>query len=163
MWHVIRELLRHGTTLLLTTQYLEEADRLADDIVVIDHGRAIARGTPDELKRQVGGERIELIVNSPDDVTAAHGALAPVATGEVIVGDDRRTLTAAVTDGAASLMAALRRLDAEGIDVHDVGLRRPTFDDVFLTLTGRAAQEALGEGGAAEETTAARDAEEVAR
>ena len=140
MWEVIRQLVHDGTTLLLTTQYLEEADRLADTIVVIDHGQAIARGSADQLKAQVGGERIELVVASTDDLTAARAALGEVAVGDVVVDEEARTLTAPVTDGAASLMAALRRLDTDGVAVLDVGLRRPTLDDVFLSLTGRAAE-----------------------
>jgi ABC-2 type transport system ATP-binding protein len=140
MWDVIKELLSLGTTLLLTTQYLEEADRLADDIVVIDHGLAIARGTADELKRQVGGERLELVVAEASDIPAARVALAEVAVGEVLVDDHNRALTAPVHGGAPALMATLRRLDADGIAVLDVGLRRPTLDDVFLTLTGHAAE-----------------------
>ena len=138
MWEVIRELVETGTTVLLTTQYLEEADRLADTIVVIDHGRAIARGRADELKAQVGGERVEMVVATDADVEPAALALRHVATGEVVVDRHSRRMTAPVTDGANSLMTALRKLDAQQISVLDVGLRRPTLDDVFLTLTGRA-------------------------
>jgi ABC-2 type transport system ATP-binding protein len=142
MWGVIRELLSHGTTLLLTTQYLEEADQLADDIIVIDRGQEIAHGTADELKRQVGGERVELMVASATDLPAAAAILADLAVdGEVQVDEPVRTLTAPVRGGAESLMSALRRLDAQEISVLDVGLRRPTLDDVFLTLTGHAAEE----------------------
>jgi ABC-2 type transport system ATP-binding protein len=157
MWQVIRELVRAGTTLLLTTQYLEEADRLADDIVVIDHGTAIARGRPDELKAQVGGERVELVVASSGDIPAARALLGEVAVGPVQVDEPTRRLTAPVTDGPDSLMASLRRLDSQRVPVLDVGLRRPTLDDVFLALTGRAAEEAgAGEAaGAVDEEAAA--------
>jgi ABC-2 type transport system ATP-binding protein len=139
MWETIRELVISGTTVLLTTQYLEEADRLANEIVVIDHGDAIARGRPDELKSRLGGERIELVVATPADVPQARLVLGEVAVGEVLVDEHTRKLTAPVTGGADALMAALRRLDAAEVPLLDVGLRRPTLDDVFLTLTGHAA------------------------
>jgi ABC-2 type transport system ATP-binding protein len=142
MWEVIRELVGHGTTLLLTTQYLEEADLLADDIVVIDRGRSIAHGTADELKRQIGGERIEVVVEHAADLPAAREVLAAVGIGEVQVDDHGRHLTAPVGGGAPDLMRALRELDARGVEVSDVGLRRPTLDDVFLTLTGHTAEAA---------------------
>ncbi|MGJ9423227.1 ATP-binding cassette domain-containing protein [Aeromicrobium sp. CF3.5] len=140
MWDVIRDLVSSGSTLLLTTQYLEEADLLADDIVVIDHGRAIAQGTADHLKAQTGGERIELVL-----VDAAHREQAQVILGKVATGDIRveangRTLTAGVDGGTTQLMRVLADLEQSAISVLDIGLRRPTLDDVFLTLTGRAAQ-----------------------
>jgi ABC-2 type transport system ATP-binding protein len=141
MWTVIRDLVSSGATLLLTTQYLEEADLLADDIVVIDHGRAIARGTADELKSQTGGERIELVLTDAAQRDAASRILAGVAIGEVQVGDNQRELTAAVEGGVPQLRTVLTELDEQRIDVVDVGLRRPTLDDVFLSLTGRAAED----------------------
>lgn len=140
MWTVIRELVRNGTTLLLTTQYLEEADQLADDIIVIDHGKSIAHGTANELKAQVGGERIELVVASADDRAEAATILRSLAVGDLRVDDHTNSLAAPVANGPDDLMAALRQLDAAQVKLLDVGLRRPTLDDVFLSLTGHVAQ-----------------------
>ena len=141
MWDMIKELVAAGTSLLLTTQYLEEADLLADNIVVIDHGRVIAEGSSDSLKRQVGGERLEITVSDPDSLPRAHAELQPLAVGAVSVEEERRSLSAPVSGGARVLADALRRLDAAGVDLDDVGLRRPTLDDVFLSLTGHSAQQ----------------------
>jgi ABC-2 type transport system ATP-binding protein len=141
MWDVIRQLVQGGTTVLLTTQYLEEADRLADDIVVIDRGQVIAQGTADALKAQIGGERVELVVELASDLEPARSVLAKLAVGEVQTDEHSRKLTAPVTGGAGALMASLRELDARGVAVLDVGVRRPTLDDVFLTLTGHGAEE----------------------
>ena len=141
MWGVLRELVSGGTTLLLTTQYLEEADLLADDIVVIDRGRAIAQGSSDQLKAQVGGERVELVVDTVEQVETARGLLAELAVGEVVVEEHSRRLVAPVSGGGQTLVEVLRRLDAAGLTVLDVALRRPTLDDVFLSLTGHAAED----------------------
>jgi ABC-2 type transport system ATP-binding protein len=146
MWEVIVELVKAGTTLLLTTQYLEEADRLADDILVIDHGRAIAQGSADELKAQVGGERVEVVVAQQADLGPAESVLAALADGPVSVDTHTRKLTAPVKGGAGVLIETLRALDAQAITLLDIALRRPTLDDVFLTLTGHAAEEEAPDG-----------------
>jgi ABC-2 type transport system ATP-binding protein len=150
MWETIQALVRAGSTVLLTTQYMEEADRLAGDIVVIDRGRVIAEGTPDELKTQIGGERVEVVLASSAQVPTAQSILAEVSLGEVRVDEQIRRLTAAVTGGADTLRHVLHLLAQASVTVVDVGLRRPTLDDVFLTLTGHAAEEvaepAEGEG-----------------
>ena len=147
MWDVIRELVAGGTTLLLTTQYLDEADKLCDEIVVIDRGRVIAKGTADSLKADVGGERIEVVLAETADLGAARAVLRQVAHGEVLVDEHTRRLTAPVSGGGKVLVDALGRLDDEGIEVLDVGLRRPTLDDVFLSLTGHGTE--LTEGASA--------------
>lgn len=138
LWGVIRDLVGQGATLLLTTQYLEEADQLADDIMVIDHGRAIAHGTADELKIQVGGERLELVVGPDADLDATRSVMAIVATGDIEVDAATRRLLAPVADGPGSLATVLDELRARSTPIHDIGLRRPTLDDVFLALTGHA-------------------------
>jgi ABC-2 type transport system ATP-binding protein len=149
LWGVISGLVAEGATLLLTTQYLEEADQLADDIVVIDHGREIAHGTSDQLKTQVGGERIEVTVSELTHVDTAHEILTTFAVGEIHIDHHSRGLTAPIAGGASTLTRALRDLDARGVVVQDVGLRRPTLDDVFLSLTGHVAEEeeVSGNGG----------------
>ncbi|OZM72810.1 daunorubicin/doxorubicin resistance ABC transporter ATP-binding protein DrrA [Amycolatopsis antarctica] len=140
-WAVIKELVSDGTTVLLTTQYLEEADQLADNIVVIDKGKVIARGTADELKNEIGGERLEIVVASPEDLAVTRRVLAEVGVGEPGVDDHTRRVDVLVEGGPKALIEALRRLDGENVAVLDVGLHRPTLDDVFLSLTGHAPQD----------------------
>ena len=140
LWRVIRDLVDRGATLLLTTQYLEEADQLADEIMVIDHGRAIAQGSSNALKLMVGGDRIEVIVDAPEAIDRAREVLARFADGDLQVDERTRSVVAPISGGAAVFTQALRALDAEGLDLHDVALRRPTLDDVFLTLTGHLAE-----------------------
>ncbi|MEV8100351.1 ATP-binding cassette domain-containing protein [Kitasatospora sp. NPDC085879] len=147
LWEVIETLVDQGTTLLLTTQYLEEADRLAHDIAVVDHGRVIARGTADELKAQIGGERIELVVHRKDEVAEALAALTPYARGEPAVERNTRRITVPVSGGSKVLADVIRELDTRSIEIDDIGLRRPTLDDVFLSLTGHATEaEENGDG-----------------
>jgi len=145
LWEVIQRLVAGGTSLLLTTQNLEEADLLANNIVVIDHGRVIAEGTADQLKSQVGGERLEITVADGARLAAACELLEPLGVGKAILDDHRRSLLMPVSGGAAVLTDALRRLDAAQIVLDDVGLRRPTLDDVFLSITGHAAEQADGQ------------------
>ncbi|MGW9448408.1 ATP-binding cassette domain-containing protein [Streptomyces sp. NPDC055632] len=173
LWEVIKELVAGGTTLLLTTQYLEEADHLAHDICVVDHGRVIARGTSDQLKAQTGGERVEVVVRERGMLAGARevlgrygvaGAGGPGDTGgsggpgglgdpgpgraEVSVEEHTRMLTVPVTGGAKLLAEVIRDLDAVGVEIDDIGLRRPTLDDVFISLTGHAAEREEEEDGA---------------
>ncbi len=141
MWDVIGGLVSEGTTVLLTTQYLEEADQLANQIMVVDHGQVIAKGTADELKTQVGGERLEITIARGGDLNAALQAVRPYSTSEVQVDNTARRLVVPVARGAQLLASVVRDLDAAQIPLDDLALRRPTLDDVFLTLTGRAATE----------------------
>ena len=138
LWETIESLVAGGTTVLLTTQYLDEADRLADTIAVIDHGRVIAGGTPDELKDRVGGERLEVRLADASDALVAAEALAAMSDEPPVIDGD--AVRVSVRQRTGTIVDAVRRLDAAGVGVDDLGLRRPTLDDVFLALTGRATQ-----------------------
>ena len=140
MWSVIEELVKGGVTLLLTTQYLEEADQLADEIAVIDHGKVIARGTSDALKKQVGGERLEIVVES-QNIAKTMEVVANISGNKAILDEGLRMISAPVSTGATALIETLRSLDTAGIHPLDVSLKRPSLDDVFLSLTGHAAEE----------------------
>ncbi len=137
VWDAVRALVDGGTTVLLTTQYLEEADRLASGISVIDRGRVIAEGTPDQLRGRLGGDRIEVVLDDPGALAEAAAVIGRVAAGEVDVDADALRVGAPVTGRAAALTAAVRALDEAGVEVADIGLRRPTLDEVFLHLTER--------------------------
>jgi ABC-2 type transport system ATP-binding protein len=139
MWGVIEGLVREGVTLLLTTQYLEEADQLADDIVVIDQGKVIARGTSDQLKDQVGGERIEIVV-AQENLVKAQEVIERVTHGRATVDPGIRRISVPVLDGTQSLIAVIREFDSAGIHALDLALKRPSLDDVFLSLTGHVAE-----------------------
>ena len=146
LWDVIRELVNDGTTLLLTTQYLEEADRLADHIAVIDGGRVIAEGTSDELKSRVGGDLLALRVADRSRVAEAAAAIADLGSGAPQVVAESGEVSLPVREGASVLAEVVRRLDAAGLEISDLALGRPSLDDVFLALTGHVA-EAAGEDG----------------
>ncbi|HVQ93092.1 MAG TPA: ATP-binding cassette domain-containing protein [Mycobacteriales bacterium] len=148
MWELIEGLVRDGTTILLTTQYLDEADRLASTIAVIDIGKVIASGTARELKSQVGGERLEVTVAGASELDAAVSALAPFAAGEPVVDVPTLHVTVPVSKGAGILPEVVRDLDAAGVTLEDLALRHPTLDDVFLALTGHAAEEKPADGAA---------------
>ena len=149
MWEVIESLVAGGTTVLLTTQYLEEADQLASRSVVLDHGSVIAQGTSDELKSQVGGDRVELVVESPDQTESAKQALAPIASGEINLNAQEHKVIVPTSGGSRAVVEAVRLLDEAKIPIADISLRRPTLDDVFLSLTGRVAEDEVSDSGLA--------------
>jgi ABC-2 type transport system ATP-binding protein len=141
VWESVRSLVAGGTTVLLTTQYLDEADQLADRIAVIDHGKVIAEGTPDELKSRIGGDRIVVVVANDEEVPVASEIVRRVCNAEPEIEEDARRISAPVGNRVAALTEVVRALDTEGLSAEDIGLRRPTLDDVFLRLTGHRAGE----------------------
>jgi ABC-2 type transport system ATP-binding protein len=140
MWAVIRDLVAGGTTLLLTTQYLDEADELADDIVVVDHGTIIAQGSADDLKNRIGGDVVEFVVTDPAVRMRALAAVARLTDDEPSLDDDGRISLRVGQRGSEVLVEVVRRLDAEAIVSRGLAVRRPSLDDVFLSLTGHAAE-----------------------
>ncbi|MER5491322.1 ATP-binding cassette domain-containing protein [Streptomyces sp. NPDC002454] len=152
VWDSVRRLVSDGTTVLLTTQYLEEADKLASRITVIDRGRAIADDTPDGLKDTVGGDRIEVVVAEPAQLAHAAGVVARVSAGEPETDPNERRVHAPVVDRVAALTEVARTLQDDGVQVEDIGLRRPSLDDVFLRLTGQRAEEPQAAGDPADRT-----------
>jgi ABC-2 type transport system ATP-binding protein len=141
IWAAVRSLVAGGTTVLLTTQYLEEADQLADQISVIDHGRVIANGTPEALKSAIGGDRIELVLHGPADLSRAVGVVERVLREQASVDEDGRRVSAPVHDRVLALTDVVRALADEDIQAEDIALRRPTLDEVFLRLTGNRIQQ----------------------
>ena len=136
VWQAVREVAAAGTTVLLTTQYLDEADQLAGRVSVMDHGRVIAEGTPIELKRRLGGDRVDAVMADASRLAEAVEVISRATDAAASVDPDTRTVTVEVADGAQALAAVVRALDAAGLTVDDLALRRPTLDEVFLHLTG---------------------------
>jgi ABC-2 type transport system ATP-binding protein len=145
MWGVIRDLVASGTTLLLTTQYLDEADELADDIVVVDHGKIIAQGTADELKDRIGGDVIEFVVPDVAERSRAMESVSRLTDNEPVIDDDGLVSLRVGHRGSEVLIEVVRQLDVESIGSHGLAVRRPSLDDVFLALTGHAAEDAVPE------------------
>lgn len=141
LWDIIRERVTEGTTVVLTTQYLEEADQLANEIVVIDHGRAIARGTSQELKRRIGGEHLDVHLALLSDLSRVEDILRPFAIGAIRTDDQDALISIPVAKGVEALGAVMIELSAQNVEILDIGLRRPTLDDVFMELTGHKSQE----------------------
>jgi ABC-2 type transport system ATP-binding protein len=137
MWNQIEELVERGTTVLLTTQYLDEADQLADDIIVIDHGKVIAQGTSDELKSQVGGQRLEFKLKDVPTIDRVEAIVTPIGCEVVERDEGERTINVALTDGPSQIASLIQRVEADGIEIEEVFVHRPTLDDVFLKLTGQ--------------------------
>ncbi len=151
LWDAIRSLVTAGTDVLLTTQYLDEADHLAARIAIIDHGKVIAEGTPDELKSRAGDDVIQVHVTHQADMDRAIAALAPLGTGEPRVDRPTRSIAVPVAKGSTQLLEAVRALDSLALDVSDIGLRRATLDEVFLSLTGRTAEDTPAADGASDD------------
>lgn len=141
LWDVIRERVETGTTVILTTQYLEEADQLAHEIVVIDHGRAIARGTSQELKRRIGGEHLDIHLALLGDLPRVEAILRPFAIGAVRIDEQDALISIPVAKGVEALGSVMAELSAQNVEIADIALRRPTLDDVFMELTGHKPQE----------------------
>ncbi|MEY3618595.1 MAG: hypothetical protein RL726_1293 [Actinomycetota bacterium] len=141
LWDAIRERVNGGTTVVLTTQYLEEADQLANEIVVIDHGRAIARGTSQELKRRIGGEHLDVHLARAEDLARVETVLRGVAIGAVRIEVEEALISVPVAKGVEALGSVMAELTAQNVEIVDIGLRRPTLDDVFMELTGHRTQE----------------------
>ena len=141
LWDAIRERVDAGTTVVLTTQYLEEADQLANEIVVIDHGRAIARGTSQELKRRIGGEHLDVHLARAEDLARVETVLRGVAIGAIRTEVEEALISVPVAKGVEALGSVMAELTAQNVEIVDIGLRRPTLDDVFMELTGHRTQE----------------------
>ena len=145
VWSAIRELVAAGTTVLLTTQYLDEADQLADKVVVIDAGRKIAEGTPADLKAQIGGDRLDVVVPEGEDLATVVDIVGRATGGEATTEDEARRVSVPVAHRVTALTEVVRALSDAGVVVDDLGLRRPTLDDVFLELTGRRTDQTDGD------------------
>jgi ABC-2 type transport system ATP-binding protein len=145
LWDAIRSLVAAGTTVLLTTQYLDEADQLADQIAVIDSGQVIAEGTPESLKARIGGDHVHVVVRGADELPAAAAVIGRVSGAEPQINRDARRVSAPIRDRVAALTEVVRALDEARITAEDIALRRPTLDEVFLQLTGHRAQESTKE------------------